>query len=87
MLYIVVSTLRSFRVVRTAYVLLPVQCAALRSSRWSVCAAEPFDVYVSYSTTSEAVDHVSMRSATAKAIKGNGRDVVVRKIASELDDV
>jgi hypothetical protein len=40
---------------------------------------------VSHSETSEAIDHVSMRSATATVIEGNGRDVVVRSIASELD--
>ena len=46
-----------------------------------------FDVYVSYSATSEAIDHVSMRSATTIAIEGNGRHVVVRKITSELDNM
>ena len=48
---------------------------------------EAFDVYVIYSATSEAIDHVCMRSATATANQGNGRDVVVRTIVSELDDM
>jgi hypothetical protein len=48
---------------------------------------EAFDVYVSHSATSEATDHVSMRSVTATTIKGNRRDVVVQKIANELDDI
>ena len=50
-------------------------------------AAEACDVYVSYSATSEAIGHVSMRSATATSIKGNGRDVVVCTIVSELDNM
>ena len=50
-----------------------------------VCAAENCDVYFSYGPTSEAIGHVSMRSATS--IKGDGRDVVVRTIASETDDM
>ena len=54
---------------------------------WRVCAAENCDVYVSYGPTSEAFGHVSMRSANATSIKGDGRDVVVRTIVSELDDI
>ena len=54
---------------------------------WRVCAAENCDVYVSYGPTSEAIGHVSMRSANATSIKGDGRDVVVRTIVSELDDI
>ena len=38
------------------------------------------------SATSEAIDHMCMRSATATANQGNGRDVVVRAIVSDLDD-
>jgi len=54
-----------------------------------VCTAENCDVYVSYGPTSEAIGHVSMRSATATAtsIKEDGRDVVVRTIVSELGDI
>ena len=76
-----------FRVTRTACVLLPVHCSSLRWSGSRVCAAENCDVYVSYGPTSEAIGHVSMRSATATSIKGDGRDVVVRTILSELDDI
>ena len=68
-------------------VMLPVHYSSLRWSGSRVCAAENCDVYVSYGTTSEAIGHVSMRSATATFIKGNRRDVVVRTIVSELDDM
>ena len=37
-------------------------------------------MYVSYSATSEAIEHVSMRSATTIAIEGYGRHVVVRNL-------
>ena len=83
MIYIVVSTLKFF-VSRTACVV----ASAVRSTTVvtvAVCAAEAFHVYVSYSATSEAIGHVSMTSATA--IERNGRDLVVRTIASELDDM
>jgi len=76
-----------FRVTRTACVLLPVHCSSLRWSGSRVCAAENCDVYVSYGPTSEAIGHVSMRSATATSIKGDGRDVAVHTIVSELDDI
>ena len=76
MIYIVVS------VSLVQCVLLPVHCASLGWSGSRVCAAEYCDVYVSYGTTSEAIGHVSTRSATS--IKGNGRHVVKRRICSIL---
>jgi len=79
--------IKIFRVARTAYMLLPEQCAALRWWEWQVCAKETYDVYVSYSATSEAIGHASMTSATANSIKGNKRSVVDRTIVSELDDM
>ena len=81
MIYIVVS------VSLVQCVMLLVHCASLRWSGSRVCAAENCDVNVSYGLTSEAIGHVSMKSATATSIKGNGRDVVVRTIASETDDM
>jgi len=63
-----------------------VHCASLRWWGSRVCAAENCDVYVRYGQTSEAIGQVSMRSATATSIKGDGRDVVVRTIVSELDE-
>ena len=79
MIYVVVSV----SLVQCA--LLPVHCASLRWSGSRVCAAENCELYVSYGPTSEAIGHVSMRSATTTSIKGNGRDVVVQTIASEKD--
>ena len=73
-----------FRVTRTVcLVASALRVTTVVGSR--VCAAENCDVYVSYGTTSEAIGHVSMRSVTS--IKGNGRDVVVRTIASKTDDM
>jgi len=75
-----------FRVTRTVcLVASALRVTMVVGSR--VCAAENCDVYVSYGPTGEAIGHVSMRSATATSIKGNGRDVVVRTIASETDDM
>ena len=67
------------------YISLPVLTSLQRICPRPVPYA--FDVYVSYSANCEAIDHVSMRSATGIIIEGNGRDVVVRKITSELDDM